>query len=298
MFSIYTRSKRNKTSLSVTNEFNRVDRTSRHKNSDFSRFSRFSLTYNWLPDFLRLFQVFQSPVNPDLSPLRSHKKHQNFADTPTDICPYNQGIEDSRHFVFECFTFATQRARLAVAVTDVLHRNNLIDLANKEELYLYGHPSLSSVNNRRILSTTIQYTNNYLFHFITFPKWLWLIIFCHPIRVICSGKDLFFCKTKYHIKCSVNVFQWQNNLMKLSHDDCCKKHNKKQVKHGMNYAVKSIWSGSRTCQSHLCSLYISCCLYTKCSRWSLFIFSFFILFDWLFLILGLTVYNCNIVMLW
>ena len=92
--------------------------------------------------------LFQLRLN--LSPLRSHKKHHNFADTPSDICPCNQGIEDTRHFLFGCFTFA--RARLAVTVTDVLYRSNLIDLANNEELYLYGHPSLISVNNKRILS--------------------------------------------------------------------------------------------------------------------------------------------------
>ena len=73
----------------------------------------------------------------NLSPLRSHKKHHNFADTPSDICACNQGIEDTRHFLFECLRFATHRASLAVTVTDVLHRNNLIGLVNNLELYLY-----------------------------------------------------------------------------------------------------------------------------------------------------------------
>ena len=49
---------------------------------------------------------------------------------------------------------------LAVTVTDVLHGNNLIDLANNIELYVYGHPSLISVDNKRILSATIQYIKN------------------------------------------------------------------------------------------------------------------------------------------
>ena len=102
--------------------------------------------------------LFQLRMN--LSPLRSHKKHHNFADTPSDICACNQGIEDTRHFLFECLKFGTHGARLAVTVTDVLYRNNLIDLANKEELYLYGHPSIISVNNKCILSATIQYIKN------------------------------------------------------------------------------------------------------------------------------------------
>ena len=41
--------------------------------------------------------IFQLRMN--LSPLRSHKKHHNFADTPSDICQCNQGIEDTRHFI-------------------------------------------------------------------------------------------------------------------------------------------------------------------------------------------------------
>ena len=100
--------------------------------------------------------LFQLRMN--LNPLRSHKKHHNFADIPLDICVCNQGIEDTRHFLFECLKFATHRASLAV--TDVLHRNNLIDPANNIELYLYVQPTLISVDNKCILSATIQYMKN------------------------------------------------------------------------------------------------------------------------------------------
>ena len=48
--------------------------------------------------------LFQLRMN--LNQLRSHKKH-NFADTPSDICACNQGIEDTRHFSFECLKFPT-----------------------------------------------------------------------------------------------------------------------------------------------------------------------------------------------
>ena len=88
------------------------------------------------------------------------KKHHNFADTPSDIYACNQGIEDIRHLLFECLKLATHRASLAVTVTEVLRRNNLIDLAINFELYLYCHPSLISVDNKRILSATIQYIKN------------------------------------------------------------------------------------------------------------------------------------------
>ena len=51
-------------------------------------------------DPLGLRYLFQMRVN--LSPLRSHKKQHNFADTPSDICECNLGIEDIHHFLFEC----------------------------------------------------------------------------------------------------------------------------------------------------------------------------------------------------
>ena len=72
----------------------------------------------------------------NLNPLRSHKEHHNFAETPSDICACNQGTEYTRRFLFECLKFETHIASLGVTVTDVLHRNNLIDLANNLELYL------------------------------------------------------------------------------------------------------------------------------------------------------------------
>ena len=37
-----------------------------------------------------------------LSPLKSHKSHHNFIDTPSDICQCNQGAEDTNHFLFFC----------------------------------------------------------------------------------------------------------------------------------------------------------------------------------------------------
>ena len=99
--------------------------------------------------------LFQLRVN--LSPLRSHKRHHNFADTPSEICECNQGVECTRHFLFECPRYANHRATLAVSVIDILQRNNLNHLGNQLELYLYGHPSLNLVDNRQILLSTIKY---------------------------------------------------------------------------------------------------------------------------------------------
>ena len=75
----------------------------------------------------------------ELSPLRSHKYRHNFRDTPIDICICNQGIENTSHFLFECLHFAIHRARLAVDITNILRQNNLLNLANNVDFYLYGH---------------------------------------------------------------------------------------------------------------------------------------------------------------
>ena len=62
-----------------------------------------------------------------LSPLRSHKFHHNFIDTPSDICYCNQGIEDTRHFLLLCPFYVTQRANLLTRVNEILQKKiNLI----------------------------------------------------------------------------------------------------------------------------------------------------------------------------
>ena len=83
-----------------------------------------------------------------LSPLKSHKKRYNFADTPTDICECNQGVENICHFLFECSRFAPHRVNLAISRIEILNKNNKIhnnEIANNPNLYLYGHSSLNIV---------------------------------------------------------------------------------------------------------------------------------------------------------
>ena len=89
-----------------------------------------------------------------MSSLRNHKKHHNFADTPSENCEYNQDIEDTSHVLFECRRYARQRAATAI---EILHRNNLNHLGNLAELYLYGHQLLNRTDNKTILLSTIKY---------------------------------------------------------------------------------------------------------------------------------------------
>ena len=95
-------------------------------------------------DALGLRYLFQLRVN--LSPLRSHKRRHNFSDTPSKTCECNLGIEDIRHFLFECPFYAIQRVTLAVNVIDILQWKNLSHLGNQPDLYLYGHLSLDNTH--------------------------------------------------------------------------------------------------------------------------------------------------------
>ena len=84
-----------------------------------------------------------------LSSLRSHKGRHNFVDTP-DICHRDQGVENTYHFLFICPT-VTQRATLVTGVNEILLKNNL------NQLYLYGHDSISHADNSNILISTLKY---------------------------------------------------------------------------------------------------------------------------------------------
>ena len=92
-----------------------------------------------------------------LSPLRSHKFHHNFIDTPSDIYYCKQGIEDTRNFLLLCPFYVTQRANLFTSVNEILQKNNLNHLGNQLKLCLYGHDSINYVDNRDILISTLKY---------------------------------------------------------------------------------------------------------------------------------------------
>ena len=117
------------------------------------------------PNFKSIYDIhdpiglhFLFQLRTGLSPLRSHKCHHNFADTPTDNCICNRGVENSHHYLFECFQFATQRVDLAVNINNILQNYNMeLNPANDVEFYLYGHSDLSFDDNKKVLLSTIRY---------------------------------------------------------------------------------------------------------------------------------------------
>ena len=106
-------------------------------------------------DPLGLHYLFQLRVR--LSPLRNHKKHHAFADTPSEICECNQNIDATSHCLFECRRYAKHGASLPATVIEILQRNNLNHLGNLAEVYLYGHQLLHRTDNKSILLSTIKY---------------------------------------------------------------------------------------------------------------------------------------------
>ena len=96
-------------------------------------------------DPVRLRFLFQLRVS--LSPLRSHKRSNNFVDTSSEVCQCNQGVEDPSHLLFPCPCYVIHRATLVGSVN--ILRNNLNLLANQVELYLYGHRYLNSTGHKK-----------------------------------------------------------------------------------------------------------------------------------------------------
>ena len=99
-----------------------------------------------------------------LSPLRSHKKSYGFGDTPSDICLCRLETEDTRHFLFSCPFYATNRATMISSVKEILLNNNLNYPTNfplnEINLYLYGIPTISLADNKSILMATINFIKN------------------------------------------------------------------------------------------------------------------------------------------
>ena len=98
--------------------------------------------------------LFQLRVG--LSPLRYHKKHHNFLDTPDDTCLCNTGSETVEHFLFKCPFYAAKRLVLAQTIVPILINHNLAFLQNDVTLYLYGHRKLKE-DNKAVLLATINF---------------------------------------------------------------------------------------------------------------------------------------------
>ena len=113
------------------------------------------ISFFGIHDPFGLRYLFQLKLS--LSPLRSHKFHHNFIDTPSDNCHCNQGVDDTRHFLLACPLYVTQRVNLLTRINEILQKYKLDHLGDQLNLYLYGHNSINFVDNRDILISTLNY---------------------------------------------------------------------------------------------------------------------------------------------
>ena len=93
----------------------------------------------------------------ELSPLRSHKFNYNFADTNSNVCACNDGIENTDHYFLKCSNFSNQRRTLLRSVNDILKKYNVYIAVDNYRFFLYGHHLLSQADNKVILHASIKF---------------------------------------------------------------------------------------------------------------------------------------------
>ena len=97
-----------------------------------------------------------------LSKLNLHKFQHNFRDTLDPMCPSNDGIEDTEHFLLLCPSFDLQRRDLLAGVSAILRPFGHNNLSNKvlTQYLLYGNKDLSIDLNRKIIELTLAFIHN------------------------------------------------------------------------------------------------------------------------------------------
>ena len=102
---------------------------------------------------------FLTQLRVGLSKLNYHKFRHNFADTMSPMCPANDGIEDTEHFLLLCHAFNDHRRSLLAGVGAVLNAYGIIMGPNYNILQtlLYGEKALNVEANKQILELTIKY---------------------------------------------------------------------------------------------------------------------------------------------
>ena len=74
-----------------------------------------------------------------LSKLNFHKFQHNFRDTINPMCPSNDGIEDTEHFLLLCPSFGVQRTDLLAGIYTLLRPYGYANLANDVLLQILLH---------------------------------------------------------------------------------------------------------------------------------------------------------------
>ena len=103
---------------------------------------------------------YLSQIRVGLSKLNFHKFKHNFRDTVNPMCPTNDGIEDTEHFLLLCPSFDVQRRDLLAEVSQLVRpfvQINSLSNTVLIKLLLYGDKDLSDNINKNILELTLNF---------------------------------------------------------------------------------------------------------------------------------------------
>ena len=94
-----------------------------------------------------------------LSALKLHKFRHNFNDTLNPVCPINDGVEDTEHFLLHCHSYHLQRNSLLSQVQATLLSCGLLNLSNEDlvSIILYGDERLPLESNKAIIKATLEF---------------------------------------------------------------------------------------------------------------------------------------------
>ena len=94
-----------------------------------------------------------------LSKLNFHKFKNNFEDTINPMCPTNDGIEDTEHFLLLCPSLAVPRRDLLAGVSALIRPYGHTDLQHSliVQILLYGDKNFPDEVNKDILLLTLKF---------------------------------------------------------------------------------------------------------------------------------------------
>ena len=110
-------------------------------------------------DPIRLAILTQLRVG--LSTLNSHKFRHNFRETINPLCPSNDGIEDTEHYLLLCRSYAGLRYDLLASVAAVLQLYSFSSPSSNQELVkviLYGMKDFLLTLTKKLLEATLKFT--------------------------------------------------------------------------------------------------------------------------------------------
>ena len=101
---------------------------------------------------------YLSQIRVGFSKLNFHKFKHNYRDTINPLCPTNDGIEETKHFLLLCPAFDTQRRDLLAGVLEVVRPLAQINSLSRNvllQLLLYGDKDFPDDVKKIILQLAI-----------------------------------------------------------------------------------------------------------------------------------------------